>query len=354
MRIFSKAQLDIQFHWIFILIVGAIILSFFVGVAIWYKDIQEQKSAADVVTTLDALFLFAKESPKTARYTETPAIDLTFTCSATECTDYGCASAFSGGGISRATETEILFTLDHLEGRSLITWALEWTLPYKIANFLYLTNDRVRYILVYDEEHSDLAYAVNSLLAENSYITKETIKIESPTDFSLTHKGDDFVRIVAFLDEGTLSETAIASVLGEQDEKEKKWDILYADGTEAYGTVIYEDGTEGYKGLPLLIGAIFSADADFYSCNVQKALLQAQLMSALYLERAKQFEEYFSQESGQAYCSYYFTGDVQDAIQDIAEGVGPETTSTSAVQDAVTLLEENNAYAVIKNCPRLY
>lgn len=350
----AKAQLDIQFHWIFILIVGAIILSFFVGVAIWYKDIQEQKSAADVVTTLDALFLFAKESPKTARYTEIPEIDLTFTCSAAECTDYGCASAFSGGGISRATETEILFTLDHLEGRSLITWALEWTLPYKVANFLYLTNDRVRYILVYDEEHSDLFYTLNSLLAENSYITKETIKIESPADFSLTHKGDDFVRIVAFLDEETLSETAIAAVLGEQDEKEKKWDVLYVDGTEEHGMVIYDDGTGEYIGLPLLIGALFSADADFYSCNFQKALLQAQQVSAVSLERAKQLENHFSADSEHTYCSYYFTGDVQDAIQEIARTRTTETIDAAILQDAITLLEENNAYAVIKNCPRLY
>lgn len=350
----AKAQLDIQFHWIFVLIVGAIILSFFVGVAIWYKDIQEQKSAADVVTTLDALFLFAKESPKTARYTETPEMDLTFTCSAEDCTAYGCASAFSGGGISRATETEVLFTLRQLEGRDLITWALEWTLPYKIANFLYLTNNRIRYILVYDEEHSDLKDAVNSLLAENSYLTKETIKIESAEDFSLVDKQDDFVRIVAFLDEGTLSESVIVTALGERNEKEKEWDVVYVDGTENAGTVLYEDGTVSYIGLPLLIGALFSADADFYSCNVQKALLQTQLVSAVYLERARQLETYFSAESEQSYCSYYFAGDVQDAIQEIAHTGSVETLYAASLQDAVTLLEKNNAYTVIKNCPRLY
>lgn len=353
--IYSKAQIDIQFHWIFILIVGAIILSFFVGVAIWYKDIQEQKSAATVVTTLDTLFLFAKESPKTARYTETPKIDLTFTCSATDCTAYGCASSFSGGGISRATETEVLFTLERLEGTDMITWALEWKLPYKITNFLYLTNNRVRYVLVYDEEHSSLEIAVNSLLAENSYLTKETIKIKSVADFSLVDKQDDFVRIVAFLDEGTLPESVIASALGERDKKETQWDVVYVDGTEDAGTIMYEEGTVSYIGLPLLIGALFSADADFYSCNVQKAHLQAQLVGAVYLERAKQLKEYFDEDSEQAYCSYYFAEDVQDAIQEVAEGVTAEAAiDTTTLQNAVTVLEENNAYAVIKNCPRLY
>ncbi len=353
--IYSKAQLDIQFHWIFVLIVGAIILSFFVGLAIWYKGIQEQKSAADVVTTLDALFLFAKESPKTARYTDTPEIDLTFTCSAADCTAYGCTSAFSGGGISRATETEVLFTLRHLEGADMITWALEWKLPYKIANFLYLTNDRVRYVLVYDEEHSSLERAVNSLLAENSYLRKETIEIKSADDFSLVDKQDDFVRIVAFLDEGTLSKTSMSAALGERDEKDKHWDVVYIEGTDDYGTVLYEDGTAPYIGLPLLIGALFSADADFYSCNFQKALLQVQLVSAVYLERAKQLDEYFtSTASEQSYCSYYFTGDVQNAIEEIAAAVTAETIDSSALHETVTLLEENNAYAVIKNCPRLY
>ncbi|MBI4896136.1 MAG: hypothetical protein HY832_01155, partial [Candidatus Aenigmarchaeota archaeon] len=173
MRNSKRGQVDVQFHWVFILIIGAIILSFFVGLSLWYKGSQEQKITADIVTSLDSVLDTAKQSPKTARTTTIPDITLSFSCSPDECSDYGCISDFSGGGISQSTETEILFALHDLSGSELITWALEWQLPYKIANFLYLTTDRVRYVFVYDDAHKVLASSVMSLLSENDYIIKE-------------------------------------------------------------------------------------------------------------------------------------------------------------------------------------
>jgi hypothetical protein len=351
----KKAQIDIQFNWIFILIVGAIILSFFVGISVWYKGVQEQKINSDIVVKLDSLFMTAKESPKTARYTEIPAVTLEFTCSPDECSGYGCPSAFSGSGVSMATETEVLFALGSLDATNIITWSLEWALPYKIANFLYLTHDGVRYVLVYDDDHSETAYAVNSLLAENSYITKESINIDNE-GFSLMDKNDDYVRIVAFLDQGILSETVVASYLGDREEDDVAWDIVYVDGTEDAGTLTYEDGDADYVGLPLLIGGIFAEDVDYYSCNLYKAGIQAELISAVYYARAERLETYFGGPDDPAsrdYCSYYFGTDAQAAIKAIEQGFIDGTVSAS-LYDEVALLENNNAYAVIKGCPRLY
>ncbi len=72
MRYRKKAQLDVQFNWIFILLVGAIILSFFVGVAFWYKNTQEHKITGEVIVGIEALLKTAKESPNTARTTTIP------------------------------------------------------------------------------------------------------------------------------------------------------------------------------------------------------------------------------------------------------------------------------------------
>jgi hypothetical protein len=342
----KKAQIDIQFNWIFILIVGAIILAFFVSVSMWYKGTQEQKISGDIVTKLDSLFMTAKESPKTARYTSIPEVSLMFTCDV-DCSAYGCPSTFSGGGISMSTETQVLFTLASFDATNVITWALEWALPHKIANFLYLTHDGVRYVLVYDDAHSDVAYAVTSLLAENSYLTKESINIDLE-EFSLVDKNDAFVRIVAFLDEGNIDEATITASLGEEG-----WDVVYVDGTEESGLLVYTDGSVSYLGLPLLIGGIFAEDATFYSCNVYKAGIQADLVSRVYYERAVFLEEYYTSGGGEEYCSYYFGNAVQDALVSIGEGVGSENMGEGLLEQ-VRLLKENNAYAVIKGCPRLY
>ncbi len=341
-----KAQIDVQFNWIFILIIGAIILSFFVGAAIWYKDIQEQKITGQIVVDLDALLATAQESPKTARTTSIPDITLSFTCSP-DCNDYGCTSDFSGGGISRATETEIIFAHHTLSGTQLITWALEWNLPFKIANFLYVTSDSIRYVIIYDDEHSALAYAVNSLLSENSYLTKETIKFTDSTSFSMTNKNDAYVRIISFVDEGTLPLQRIDDALGAENEN-TLWDIITVSGTDEQGTVSYYNGEVSYTGLPLLIGALFSPEKEFYLCNLQKAILQATIVSDVYAARTATLYDAFTQDK--EYCTYYYEPNIQDAMTSIPTALEEEEDATSYVET----IEQANQYAVMKGCPRLY
>jgi hypothetical protein len=348
-KIQRKGQIDIQFNWVFILLIGVIILSFFVGIAIWYKNTQEQKISGLIVLELESLLKAAKESPKTARETTLPDITLTFTCSPDDCSDYGCASDFSGGGISRSTETEILFAPLTLSGTTLITWALEWQLPYKIANFLYVTADSVRYVIVYDEDHQETAIAVTSLLAENSYITKETVRVEQPSDFSITDKNDAYVRIVAFLDKGSLSETAIDSALDE-----KEWDLIYIDGSEDSGTITFNDGDAVYVGLPALLGAVFSSDLAFYQCNIKKAGLQATVVGEVYAARTAALYDSFLADSEKSYCQYYYDESVQNNITSIADELVAEELTVATISTAVSTLEDNNAYAVIKGCPRVY
>ncbi len=350
----KRGQIDVQFNWIFVLLIGALILSFFVGVAMWYKGTQEQKITGEIVLQLESLMKTAQESPKTAMTTTLPDITLSFTCSPYDCSTFGCPSEFSGGGIARSTETQVLFSLGELEGTNLITWSLEWALPYKIANFLYVTTDAVRYIIVYDDAHSNAAYAVNTLLAENSYITKETVKVDSGSAFTITNKNDAYVRIIAFLDANSLPTSAIEDALGAQTEKEKKWDIVYVDDNEDSGEITFYDGTAEYVGLPLLVGALFSANKDFYSCNVQKALYQAQFVGAVYSARTAQLHTAFDADPELSYCTYYFEQTIQDKIETIPEALDPEDTDIVALRDAVTTLEENNKYAQIKGCPRVY
>ena len=99
----KRGQIDVQFNWIFVLLIGALILSFFVGVAMWYKGTQEQKITGEIVLQLESLMKTAQERPKTAMTTTIPDITLSFTCSPYDCSTFGCPSEFSGGGIARST-----------------------------------------------------------------------------------------------------------------------------------------------------------------------------------------------------------------------------------------------------------
>lgn len=346
----KKAQLDVQFNWIFILLVGAIILSFFVGVAFWYKNTQEQKMTGEVVVGIEALLKTAKESPNTARTTTIPSSELTFSCDHTECSALGCTSSFSSRQFSRATETEILFSLNELSGATLITWALEWKLPYKIADFLYVTTDNVRYIILTDTDASSFAYNINGAFSENSFLTKEFILLNE-AQFIIEDKNDAFDRFISFAPQGTFADEDIEQILGERG---KTWDILYITGNEEQGQVTFSDGTVSYIGLPSLLGALFSADADFYTCNMHKAGIQAALMNSLYKKRTALFYEIFSANPERAYCQYYYESDVQNLFDTITTNIASQNFQDSALASAVTTLQENNEYAIIKGCPRVY
>jgi hypothetical protein len=173
--------------------------------------------------------------------------------------------------------------------------------------------------------------------------------VEQPSDFSITDKNDAYVRIVAFLDKGSLSETAIDSALDE-----KEWDLIYIDGSEDSGIITFNDGDAVYVGLPALLGAVFSSDLAFYQCNIKKAGLQATVVGEVYAARTAALYDSFLADSEKSYCQYYYVESVQNNITSIADELVAEELTVATISTAVSTLEDNNAYAVIKGCPRVY
>ncbi len=354
----KRGQLATQFNWVFILIAGAIILMFFVSVSIWYKNQQEVKLAGVVVTELDSIFSTAKESPKTAKINRNfPDVDISFTCDPYACNYIGCPSGFSGGSVTTDTSAETIFTLEEINAQDMISWALTWELPYKVTNFLYLTNPRVRYILIYNTDSQSFLGEVNSLLSENDFIVKELINYEDYTDGDIVidDKNDEFVRIISFViqEEG---EDIPYTIIQDFDE-DQRWDMIYVDGNSNVGYVYFEDETLPYLGLPMLIGAIYSETSDIYKCNAYKALNQLRLVSTVYHKRTDNlYDNVLSTDS--SYCQIYYTADVLDAIETINETSElddfDDLEDLSQLLNAVQTLEDTDQLAIINDCPRLY
>ena len=61
----KSGQVQITFNWIYILIAGAVILLFFVGIVVKQKVVSEERLATDVVDILDSIFTAAGVSSKT-------------------------------------------------------------------------------------------------------------------------------------------------------------------------------------------------------------------------------------------------------------------------------------------------
>ncbi|MEK6920852.1 MAG: hypothetical protein AABX82_03130, partial [Nanoarchaeota archaeon] len=117
----------------------------------------------------------------------------------------------------------------------------------------------------------------------------------------------------------------------------------------------FSDGDAIYVGLPALLGAVFSSDLAFYQCNIKKAGLQATVVGEVYAGRTAALYDSFLADPEKSYCRYYYEKtSVQDVIITIAEELVDEAPSVTTISNAISTLEDNNAYAVIKGCPRVY
>ena len=82
----NKKGFEMQFHWIFVLIAGAIILIFFFSLTQKQKSLSEERLAITLSTDIEAIFTGAIQAKGTAQLLRIPQPGIAFSCSeACEC-----------------------------------------------------------------------------------------------------------------------------------------------------------------------------------------------------------------------------------------------------------------------------
>jgi hypothetical protein len=354
----KKAQTQVQFQWVFVLIAGAIILAFFVSLSVWYKSSQELKLEDTVVLKLKSLFTTAMESPRTAMPLQIPEMNLKFSCDFLSCRGHSCASEFSGGGVSSAIETDVLFAHTNLKSNMLVTWSLPWAVPFPVTNFLYVTNDKMRYILIHSLNPDDIRLAglVNDELQQNSYLNKQFISQEELN--SLENFNEDFVRIVYFgnnLPSSLRAELDALYAGNDFDILQVYWDEALngpGNANENTGDLLFEGETSPmyYAGIPQLIGAIFSPSGPVYQCNMFKTVFKLLTVAKNYRNAA----EYYTLElpEDKVYCGSYYETMIASLETIMLEAGGD--VDFEAIGPEILNLRDTNNNLVIKDCPRLF
>jgi hypothetical protein len=356
-----KKAMEMQLNWIFILIAGAIILAFFMGLFSWYKAKKNVELADESLQTIKATLASAQASSHTAKMIEIPNVPLQFFCDPNTCGDYGCMSSivFKDLGPKIETEVDVFYGPEEMQNSKLLTWTVPWEQPYKVTDFLYISNPGIRYVLVYSDDDlasKRLALDVDSLLSDNKFITKQII--ESARISLIEDSGDYLVKFILFYS------PPAAITVHESLADSKNWDIIRIDGDESGGlvTFMYERGTNKptatpypYLGLPMLLGSIFSEKPSSYECNSLKAMKRLELVNHVYMARTESlFKAY---ESGNDCKFYYDPGTIAQfkAINDSVYGKRLlRDIDWAQIGGAMIQLESVNDKVLYKDCPRLY
>ncbi|MBU1974820.1 MAG: hypothetical protein KKG59_00275 [Nanoarchaeota archaeon] len=307
-----KKAIAIQFTWVFVLIVGAMLFAFFMNVIGKQKDMAEQGSDVKTRDIIGNILKIAEATPNTFNSHEIPNKPIVFDC--TEPT----SSSFSIGkkGSKGSLATNVVFMQEVMKSNKLYTWTLDWKIPYRAATFVYATTPRTRYVF-YKSDIDACASLMDWLLEDWPEEIEKTVVSGTPAEFmeEVVSKGYDSNVFVQFgtdcravdYEDAANRINAMDSRLSDEDEDglrggeevhmitivpfvtdnnvvNKNHGELFFYKRHAYPGE-HGDSDLYYYRKEMLLGAIFAPQKDLYECTMLKAFTRAQLVSELNYRR---------------------------------------------------------------------
>ena len=276
-------MIELHFNWIFVLIAGAVIFLFFMNIVDKQRAFSEKKTSATIITSLESILTGAKVSTGTVNIVDMPQTEITFEC-----------DKYSIGDIPKQTKVDVIFSPNLLKGKKLITWALDWNVPYRVTNFLYLTDPQIRYIIVnntnnighkIDEElpkemNKEVISTTTIVLDKNNYKVKFIFLGNANNNVlnDLQKMPDKDVTAINITDIGTSTVIPNTGKINFLQKNGNKWEIK---------------STTYYLKKESLFGAIFAEDIEMYNCVMKKAFKKLNLVTTIYLERSKELKNYY-------------------------------------------------------------
>jgi len=319
----KRGMTETQFNWIFIAIAGAVILLFFFSFVQKQKSTEEQKSDITIEKNLQSILTGAEVSKQTENIISVPDIEISYSC-----------EGFSIGSLD-AFNPRIVFSSSLLKSnnRQLIFYSLEWRVPFRTSNFLYVTSPEVRYIIVDDNDLDDdsIANQLYNSLPEN--MDKEIV-LSSET---IANKNNYKIKIV-FFDAENLN---LNSINGEIS---KIKIIPIKDGLDGYGKIEFDDGIQYYLKKESVIAAVFSEDKEIYECNIKKAMKRMKNVYEVYGKRINEINEKYTEDN-------HVCKDVYDSS---LFDINPDLSNTPNIYKNMESLEDKNQIIAIKSCALMY
>lgn len=228
-----KAQSE--FNWIFVIMAGAVILTFFVSFGLKYKSLQDEKLSIELLINLDNSLTNLQASPFNVFDVINVPKDVEITC-----------NKFIIGQRNYDNE-KIIFSPKNLKGKTYI-WYKPFNFPFKVDNFYYIINSLDKFYLVYDAESKDFADLLIEGMPEKFKENAILVRNKQPNGKNI------------FLYDSATKDIKIIK-------KNDKISITYNDK-------FYDDVNIG-----LAYGAIFGND---FECNYAKSISSVEKISKIY------------------------------------------------------------------------
>lgn len=324
----KKGQISAQFTWIFVFIVGAIMLVFFLTIVKSQTKEANYELAGEIVKNLDTVIKSSEQSLSSEKVVGLPDITINFVCD-------GKVSFYDiGDGITEDTPNDVIFSQGELRGRQLVIWTQSWKMPFRIATFQYLSTRNHKFVIVNDTgRYSEELY---DLLPGN--ITKDLIE---PNEDIMDDNYDSY-RIVEF--KGSEHTANVPSGTSNLTIEVK------GVGLDSYGNLTFNNENKtNYLKQESLFGAIFSDGKVFYECTMDKAFNRMKTLMTLSLNRTENLSQEITRQSCNT--SYDF---VKDSINDDMLGDLDLSNSQRLYESSQRIKADNERLMRGETCPLIY
>lgn len=376
---YKKAQIEIQFNWIFVIIAGVVLLGFFLMLIANQTNTAEQKISISLMNHFRSILDSTSQKEGTFKIFDFPSNFKTeFICDNDLNLHYYKLQDMKVTDI----KYDIIFTPPNLYGRHIYTWTQEWELPneqgFSVGNFLYLTNSKIGYI-----------FRNSSLDLVNELFVSFPDNVSKLLSNGETFKEKNFDKYI-YLVFSDIIESSPQIFDNDFHEKSEKIFIVIkpakTDDLFNYGNLCFcnnlnncwvKDATTNqyycaqnstiYLGESSLYGAIFTGDYNYYNCMMQKAFDKLKLTTSIQYYWIQDIlaagnVDYFCQVDLTDVSGWLislsdpeYIGTSMPILDNSFENIAKSSTLTDSLISLLDLIHKRNQILALgQNCVQLY
>lgn len=286
----KKAQLEVSFNWIFVLIAGAAILIFFIVIIGKQTNVSSQQQSIKITENMKTIITYAENNPDT--FKENSPVDFE---TEMNCEDGTLYYGLKDSSYSSTLDTANVFSTQALGPGKIYSWSASFSAPYLITSILYLSDENTMYLFN------------NDTTSGNVFVQR--IYNEMPKNFN--KKEMSSTEISNYPDQGLKKYIIITGddiTLSNLNFRSKATIIKiipYGQNPFNSGTVEFRNYTNpfvlnnlgptktkklAYVTKEMLFGAIISGSPELYQCTRDKILQRTRIITDLNENRTDEIE----------------------------------------------------------------
>lgn len=339
---FKKGVIEVQFNWLFVLIIGAVILIMFAGIIVRQKNISETSKNVLLLNNLDAIFSGSEASSGTVNIVKIPETRIEFRC-----------NRYSIGQLSKQLGVMNVFPPSVLEGDRLISMTLDFSMPYRITNLVYITSPEYRYIFI----------GGNDAMEMERMMPNETFSQIFSTLGEVRYEGEKKARFVFFDD--FLNDGSSLSFNLDDYARLSDNDVtaLNVKGSLESGTIEFfrkqkdrfvKIGESNYIGKESLLGAVFSDNPEIYSCVMDNVIEKANIVAMVYRGKTEAIRNAYSASNDRCSALLDSVYSLENIDKMLAASSAFSPSNADEIISAAKGLQGQNRQAQLQSCATIY